>query len=113
MNILKAKNYEYEIYSDTYTHHENIPPVIKFSTNVLSFIPDQGSKKWINIIDAIENNIYYILDLSTDHSCFIQVNDGTTTFSSVHLKIEIPSYLCLDAFKMANQFTIEWLNKKL
>lgn len=113
--MLKVKNFELELDEPDHIH----PPCLEFLLDdKISFLPEQGSLKWHELIQAIENNTRYCIDWSPSNGgCSIEVKDGVTSFKvakygdgrggSIH--VSLPSNICLDAFKEADEITKTWI----
>src|SRR4029078_3989767 len=95
-------------------------PCIKFKSPMFTFMPEQGSKKWLKLVNAINNNESYCIDWSPcNGECNISVKDNMVNFNVAkygdgcggYLDVSFPSYLCVDAFKQAYDITNQWLNK--
>lgn len=117
LDKLQATNFHLECYEENEYDH-NYPPSIKFSLPYLTFIPEQGSLEWEKLVDAIENNRSFSIDWRPcNGACEIQVNGEMTNFCVAKygdglggsLTITIPSSLCLDAFKLASEITVNWM----
>lgn len=106
-------------------HDHAYPPCIlfKLTHDVLpsfTFLPEQGSLKWDQLVNAINDNVSFSLGWGASNGdCHIEVKDGYTIFTVAKygdgcggcLEIKIPSKICLEAFKKAAEITTSWMNK--
>lgn len=82
-------------------------PVIQFMNDSFIFAPDEGSKYWGHLVEAIKDNINYKLAWS---NCYIEVQETMVYFSMSNghggfFIIGLDSYLCINAFKTADDMT--------